>query len=192
MEALTSLEIESLIAFLNLEKTKKKEQKERKEFQRLRVENDEEFQLWMRKLDSIDVRRHREKLQQRGEWKCSWGKTRSAIESDSEDEEKNCEGGEDEESSDDSMKRDERAKEAEKNQRKWQEFEDAMYKCYLAEKKNNPRKFARTIESEDEEEETEDDDLQGAYTSSYDNDGTGACYEEDELNYNSNSNDDSW
>ncbi|XP_026419645.1 nucleolar protein 58-like [Papaver somniferum] len=143
---LSSSEIERLIPFRNQEKIGKKEQEEREEFERLRVENDEEFQLWMRKLDAIDARRHRQKLQQRGEWKCSWGKTRSATESDNEDEEKNCEGGEDEESSDDSMKRDEREKEAEKKKRKMQEFEDVMYKyCYLAEKKNNPRKFARTM-----------------------------------------------
>lgn len=124
---LSSSEIERLIPFLNQEKIRKKEQEEREEFERLRVENDEEFQLWMRKLDAKEARRHRQKLQRRGEWKCSWGKTRSATESDSEDEEKNREGVEDEESSDDSMKRDERAKEAERKKRKRQEFEDVMY-----------------------------------------------------------------
>lgn len=123
------------------------------------------------------------------------------------------------------MKRDERAKEAERKKRKRQEFEDVMYKCYLSEKKNNPRKFARTMseplnvdsdgeeipgldldgepvfsggemvvcsEAEDEEEETEDDDLQGPYTSSDNDDGTGAYYEDDELNYSSNSDGDTW
>ncbi|XP_026451361.1 uncharacterized protein LOC113351626 [Papaver somniferum] len=161
----------------------------------------------MRKLDAKEARRHRQKLQRRGEWKCSWGKTRSATESDSEDEEKNCEGVEDEESSDDSMKRDERAKEAERKKIKRQEFEYVMYKCYLTENKNNPRKFARTMseplnvdsdgeeipgEADYEEEETEDDDIQGPYTSSDSNDDTVAYYEDDELNYSSNNDDDSW
>ncbi|XP_026416778.1 protein MNN4-like [Papaver somniferum] len=111
-------EIERLIPFLNQEKIRKKEQEEREEFERLRVENDEEFQLWMRKLDAKKARRQRQKLQRRGEWKCSWGKTRSATESDSEDEEKNREGVEDEESSDDSMKRDESKRSREEEEEK--------------------------------------------------------------------------
>ncbi|XP_026396969.1 DNAJ protein JJJ1 homolog [Papaver somniferum] len=189
IQTLPSSKIERLIPFLNQEKIRKKEQDEQEEFERLRVENDEEFQLWMRKLDAKE------------------GKPRSATESDSEDEEKNCEGVEEEESSDDSMKRYERAKEAERKKKKRQEFEDVMYKYYLAEKKNNPRKFARTMskplnvdsdgeeipgEAEDEEEEIEDDDLQGPYTSSDNDDGTDAYYEDYELNYNSNSDGDSW
>ncbi|XP_026419878.1 uncharacterized protein DDB_G0283697-like [Papaver somniferum] len=194
---LSSSDIERLIPFLNQEKIRKQEQEEREEFERLRDENDEEFQLWMR----------------------------NTTESDSEDEEKNREGVEDEESSDDSMKRDDRAKEAERKKRKRKDFEDVMYKCYLAEKKNNPRKFARTMsepmnvdsdgeeipeldldgepvfsggemvvcsEVEDEEEETEDDDLQGPYASSDNDDGTGTYYEDDELNYSSNRDGDSW
>ncbi|XP_026400610.1 uncharacterized protein LOC113296520 [Papaver somniferum] len=128
-----------------MEKIRKKEQEEREEFERLRVENDVEFQLWMRKLDAKKARRHKQKLQRRGGWKCSWGKTRSVTESDSEDEENNCEGVEDEENSDDSIKRDEREKQAERKKRKRQEFEDVMYKCYLTEKKKNPRKCARTM-----------------------------------------------
>lgn len=54
---------------------------EQDEFERLIIENDEEFKLWMRKYDAVDARRASERLQRMGDWRCSWGKTRSATES---------------------------------------------------------------------------------------------------------------
>ncbi|XP_026399754.1 general transcription factor IIF subunit 1-like [Papaver somniferum] len=148
-------------------------------------------------LDAKEARRHRKKLQRRGEWKCSWGKTRSATESDSEDEEKNREGVEDEESSDDSMKRDERAKEEKRKKRKRplnvdSDGEDIPGLDLDGDPVFSDGEIVVCSEAEDEEEETEDVDIQGPYTSSDNDDGTGAYYEDDELNYSSNSDGDSW
>lgn len=77
-----------------------------------------------------------------GDWKCSQNKTRSATESDSEDEEQQQEEEEDEdEVSDTSIDFEEIAREVERKKVKQQQFENIMYRCYVAEKKN-PWKFA--------------------------------------------------
>ncbi|XP_026420072.1 uncharacterized protein LOC113316054 [Papaver somniferum] len=144
IENLSSSEIERLVLFPNQDKIRKKGQEEREESERLRIENDEEFHLWMRKCDAIDARRRRKQLQRMGDSSCSWGKTRSATESESEVEENQVEEEEDE-SSDASIDYEEKAKKAEKKILKQQQFEEVMYKCYLDEKNNNPSKFSRTM-----------------------------------------------
>lgn len=140
IESLTSAEMERLIPFLNQEIARKREQEE---FERLRIENDEEFQLWLRKYDAIDTRRARERRERTGDWKYSWNKTISVTENDSKCEEQQ-QVEDEEEASDALFDFEEIAREAERKKARQKQVEDMMYRCYLDEKKN-PWKFSRTM-----------------------------------------------
>ncbi|XP_026459685.1 eukaryotic translation initiation factor 3 subunit A-like [Papaver somniferum] len=207
--ALTSEEAERLISYLEQEIPNKRMQEEEnrrhEEFDRQRIENEEEYQFWIRKYEARCARKRREMQERMERLEHHWIKTRSATESESDEE-----GGEavefDEDDSN-SVSTDPE-KEARKKRRHEREMQK-MYLLYLAEKAQ-PRIFARTmseplnvdsdgeeipgmdvdgnpikIEVQKEENEGSEDDEDGGYghaASTSTDSGVDFSYEEDGFN----------
>ncbi|XP_026452055.1 WD repeat-containing protein 87-like [Papaver somniferum] len=215
--SLTSEEDKRLISYLEQEIPNKRMQEEEnrrhKEFDRQRIENEEEYQFWIRKYEARCARKRREMQERLERLELHWIKTRSATKSESDEE-----GGEAVEFDEDDSNNVSTDPKIKARERRRQERDDTeMYLLYLAEKAQ-PRIFARTMseplnvdsdgeeipgmdvdgnpiaaEVQEEENEGSEDDEDGGYgPAASTNTDSGVDFSYEEEGFNTDDDDDQW